>query len=146
MNISNVKKLIKLFEQSNITELSYADEEFKLTLKYTTTEEIPPKPDATGKKSDDSAKSESSHNETESNLKAIKSPMVGTFYRAPSPGAKPFVEVGKTVNKGDTLCIIEAMKIMNEIEAEFPCMIRKINIENAQKVEYGTVLFLVEPL
>jgi len=146
MNISNVKKLIKLFEQSNITELSYADEEFKLTLKYTTAEEIPPKPDATGKKSDDSAKSESSHNETESTLKAIKSPMVGTFYRAPSPGAKPFVEVGKTVNKGDTLCIIEAMKIMNEIEAEFPCIIRKINVENAQKVEYGTVLFLVEPL
>ncbi len=76
---------------------------------------------------------------------AIKSPMVGTFYRSSSPDADPFVKVGDHVKKGDTLCIIEAMKIMNEVEAEVSGVILDIQIENAQPVEYGQTLFLVEP-
>lgn len=76
----------------------------------------------------------------------ITSPIVGTMYRAPSPDAPPFVEVGQTVEKGQVLCIVEAMKLMNEIEAEYRCKIVKICKENAQPVEYGETLFLVEPL
>ena len=78
--------------------------------------------------------------------KAIISPMVGTFYRAPSPDAPPFVEAGSVVEKGDTLCIIEAMKMMNEIEAEFRGKVARVVAENGQTVEYGESLFMIEPL
>jgi acetyl-CoA carboxylase biotin carboxyl carrier protein len=80
-----------------------------------------------------------------SNLIEIKSPMVGTFYRAPEPGAEPYVKVGTRVTPGQTLCIIEAMKIMNEIESEVSGVVREILIEDAQPVEFGQVLFRVEP-
>jgi acetyl-CoA carboxylase biotin carboxyl carrier protein len=73
----------------------------------------------------------------------VKSPMVGTFYRAPSPGAKPFVEVGDKVSPGDTLCIIEAMKLLNEIEADHGGTIKEAYVENGQPVEYGEPLFLI---
>jgi len=73
----------------------------------------------------------------------VKSPMVGTFYRAPSPGAKVFVEVGDKVSPGDTLCIIEAMKLLNEIEADHGGMIKEVYAENGQPVEYGEPLFLI---
>jgi acetyl-CoA carboxylase biotin carboxyl carrier protein len=75
---------------------------------------------------------------------ALKSPMVGTFYRAPSPGAPSFVEVGQSVTKGQTLCIIEAMKLLNEIESDFSGTIKSILVENGQPVEYGQPLFLIE--
>ncbi|MDZ7359267.1 MAG: acetyl-CoA carboxylase biotin carboxyl carrier protein [candidate division KSB1 bacterium] len=78
------------------------------------------------------------------NLIEIKSPMVGTFYRAPGPDADPYVQIGTTVSKGQVLCIIEAMKLMNEIEAEFPCRIAEILVENGQPVEYNQPLFRVE--
>ena len=74
----------------------------------------------------------------------VKSPMVGTFYRAASPGAKPFVEVGSQVKEGDTICIIEAMKILNEIEADKTGTVTKILGENGQAVEYGQPLFVIE--
>lgn len=75
----------------------------------------------------------------------VRSPIVGTFYTAPSPNADPYVTVGQQVSKGNILCIIEAMKLMNEIECEFEGKISKILVENAQPVEYNQVLFLVEP-
>ncbi len=75
---------------------------------------------------------------------AVKSPMVGTFYRCASPGAKPFVELGDTVEQGDTLCIVEAMKLMNEIEADVGGTIKSILAENGQAVEYGQPLFVIE--
>ncbi len=74
----------------------------------------------------------------------IKSPMVGTFYRTPSPGAKPLVEIGQQVKEGDAVCIIEAMKIMNEIDTEFAGTITKVLVENGQAVEFGQPLFVVE--
>jgi len=77
---------------------------------------------------------------------AISSPIVGTFYRAPAPDAAPYVEIGQVVEKGQVFCIVEAMKLMNEIEAEFRCKVVNICKENAQPVEYGDTLFLVEPL
>jgi acetyl-CoA carboxylase biotin carboxyl carrier protein len=73
----------------------------------------------------------------------VKSPMVGTFYRAPSPGANPFIEVGQAVKPGDTLCIIEAMKLLNEIEAEVAGEIKEVLVENGQAVEYGQPLFVI---
>ncbi|MEO7741870.1 MAG: acetyl-CoA carboxylase biotin carboxyl carrier protein [Usitatibacter sp.] len=75
---------------------------------------------------------------------ALKSPMVGTFYRAPSPGAPSFVEVGQSVTKGQTLCIIEAMKLLNEIESDATGTVKAILVENGQPVEYGQPLFLIE--
>src|SRR5262245_40081195 len=78
-------------------------------------------------------------------LKEIKSPMVGTYYKAPEPGADPYVKVGSRVTQGQTVCIIEAMKIMNEIEAEIAGVIREVSVEDAQPVEFGQVLFRVDP-
>ena len=75
----------------------------------------------------------------------VRSPMVGTFYKAPEPGSKPYVAVGDRVSKGQILCIIEAMKIMNEIESEYSGVVREILVEDAQPVEYGQVLFKIDP-
>ena len=75
----------------------------------------------------------------------VKSPMVGTFYKAPEPGAEPYVKVGSRVSVGQTLCIIEAMKIMNELEAEVSGTVREVLVEDAQPVEFGQILFRVEP-
>jgi acetyl-CoA carboxylase biotin carboxyl carrier protein len=74
----------------------------------------------------------------------VKSPMVGTFYRSPSPGAASFVELGQTVKPGDTLCIIEAMKLLNEIEAEVGGVVKEVLVENGQPVEYGQPLFVID--
>jgi acetyl-CoA carboxylase biotin carboxyl carrier protein len=81
----------------------------------------------------------------QSNLVDIKSPMVGTFYRAPAPEAPPYVETGSHVSKGQTLCILEAMKLMNELESEVDGVIREVLVDNADPVEYGQVLFRIEP-
>lgn len=78
-------------------------------------------------------------------LVEVKSPMVGTFYAAPAPEAPPYVEVGSVVTKGQTLCILEAMKLMNELESEVDGIVREILVENAEPVEYGQVLFRIEP-
>ena len=78
-------------------------------------------------------------------LKEIRSPMVGTFYKAPEPGAEPYIKVGNRVSPGQTVCIIEAMKIMNEIEAEIAGAVREILVEDGQPVEFGQVLFRVDP-
>jgi acetyl-CoA carboxylase biotin carboxyl carrier protein len=83
--------------------------------------------------------------EAPSDLIEVTSPMVGTFYRAPSPEAPPYVEVGQRVAEGDTLCIIEAMKLMNELESEVGGTVSKVLVGNAEPVEYGQVLFLIEP-
>lgn len=80
-----------------------------------------------------------------SGVKEVKSPMVGTFYNSPSPDADPYVQVGSVVQKGDVLCIVEAMKLMNEVKAEFGGRIAEIKVENADPVEFGQVMFLVKP-
>jgi acetyl-CoA carboxylase biotin carboxyl carrier protein len=82
---------------------------------------------------------------SQSRLTEVKSPMVGTFYRSPEPGAEPYVKVGTRVTSGQTLCIIEAMKIMNELESEVAGVVREVLVEDAQPVEFGQVLFRVEP-
>jgi len=80
------------------------------------------------------------------NLLEIKSPMVGTFYRAPAPDAKPYIEIGEKINRGQTACIIEAMKIMNEIESEYDGRIVEVLAQNAQPVQFGQPLFVIEPV
>jgi acetyl-CoA carboxylase biotin carboxyl carrier protein len=80
----------------------------------------------------------------ESSGHVVKSPMVGTFYRASSPGAKPFVEIGDTIKEGETICIVEAMKILNEIEADKSGTVKQILVENGQAVEYGQPLYVIE--
>jgi acetyl-CoA carboxylase biotin carboxyl carrier protein len=79
-------------------------------------------------------------------LVRVEAPMVGTFYRAPQPGAPPFVEEGDAIASGQTLCVLEAMKLMNEIKAELEGIVRKIHVQNGQPVEFGQLLFEVEPL
>ena len=83
--------------------------------------------------------------ESDSGLAEVHSPMVGTFYRAPAPDAPPYVETGDRVEKGQTLCILEAMKLMNELEAEVSGTVREICVENAEPVEFGQVLFRIDP-
>jgi len=83
--------------------------------------------------------------EPKQNLIEVTSPMVGTFYRAPAPEAPPYVEIGSTISKGQTLCILEAMKLMNELESEYDGVVRQVLVENADPVEYGQVLFRIEP-
>jgi len=101
-------------------------------------------PASAGQGSPGAAPTESSPHPTR-NLVEVRSPMVGTFYRAPAPEAPPYVEVGTSVNEGQTLCILEAMKLMNELESEVEGIVREILVENADPVEYGQVLFRIEP-
>jgi acetyl-CoA carboxylase biotin carboxyl carrier protein len=86
---------------------------------------------------------ETAGGETEIELAVVKSPIVGTFYRSPEPGAASFIEIGSTVKKGDVLCIIEAMKLMNEIDSEYDGEIANIYVENGQSVQYGERLFAI---
>ena len=83
--------------------------------------------------------------EPDSDLAEVHSPMVGTFYRSPAPDAPPYVEPGDRVEKGQTVCILEAMKLMNELEAEVSGTVREICVENAEPVEFGQVLFRIDP-
>ena len=128
-----VSNLIALFEKSGLTELEFSNKQISLKLKRSSvksekTEEIVSREIKKGK---------------DEKVTIITSPLVGTFYRAPAPDAPPFVEKGTKVSKGDVICIIEAMKMMNSIEAEFDCTIREILQENGEKVEFGTPLFEV---
>jgi acetyl-CoA carboxylase biotin carboxyl carrier protein len=102
-------------------------------------------PAASGHASPAAAPSEPSPQAPARNLVEVKSPMVGTFYRAPAPEAPPYVEVGTAVTQKQTLCILEAMKLMNELESEVDGIVREILVENADPVEYGQVLFRIEP-
>jgi acetyl-CoA carboxylase biotin carboxyl carrier protein len=145
MNIKEIKEIVDLLKEANIRELELEKPSGKLKIKMNvaptqpTTFAEPTAPVEEKSPVQEAKKEENEH------LKTITSPMVGTFYSAPSPDAEPFVEENATIKKGDVLCIIEAMKIMNEVEAEFDCKVMSLLVENAQPVEYGEPLFLVEP-
>ncbi len=151
MDLRKLKKLIDLVEESGIAELEITEGEEKVRITRThaggqvmyapPVQQVAaaPAPAAAPAASAPPAAPEAAVPEGH----AVKSPMVGTFYRAPSPGAKPFVEVGQSVNPGDTLCIIEAMKLLNEIEADQAGVIKAILVENGQPVEYGEPLFII---
>ncbi len=155
MNLKEIKDLIKVFNNSALSKLKVEDGDFALTLEKGGTAPVvtaapaaqPVAATASPAPAAAPAASEpKSEKELPDNAVYITSPMVGTFYRAPSPDSPPFVKVGDTVKKGQTLCILEAMKIMNELEAEFDCKILDILVEDGQPVEYDMPLFLVEKL
>lgn len=148
MDIRKIKTLIEIIEKSDIAELEIHEGEESIRIsRYSNAKTLlqntgpganPAADQSSGLslKPDGSAETLSGH--------IIKSPMVGTFYLSPSPGAKNFVEVGSKVNVGDTLCVIEAMKILNQIESDKDGIVSKILVENSQPVEYNEPLFIIE--
>jgi acetyl-CoA carboxylase biotin carboxyl carrier protein len=153
MDIRKIKKLIEIIEESDVAEIEISEGEESVRISRYTSKGLPAAPapvyaapaqvaaptplvQATAAEPDTSDSIPSGH--------AVKSPMVGTFYRAASPSAPPFVEVGHKVKEGDTLCIIEAMKILNQIEADKSGVIKQILVENAEPVEYNQPLFIIE--
>ena len=147
MDIRKVKKLIELLEESGVSEIEIHEGEESVRIsRNTQTYAAAPIMQAPVAAAPVAAApvSEASAAPEEPSGHAVKSPMVGTFYRSSSPGAKPFTEVGQQVNVGDTLCIIEAMKLLNQIEADKSGTIKAIMVENGQPVEYNQPLFIIE--
>jgi acetyl-CoA carboxylase biotin carboxyl carrier protein len=150
MDLRKLKKLIDLVQESGIKELEITEGEERVrivrgggttsevminTPSQPPTASLPVAASATGPSTEQAQPEIKGH--------VLKSPMVGTFYRAGSPGAKPFVEVGDTVKNGQTICIVEAMKLLNEIEADKDGVIQAILVENGQPVEYGEPLVVI---
>jgi acetyl-CoA carboxylase biotin carboxyl carrier protein len=164
MNLDEIKKLIKIFEKSRIGELEIVQDNHKIKMTRTnqidqnssnmnggnTTYILPPsqaQKQDTAEYSRTPAHTESTEpqkTETNDNYYEVRAPMVGTYYSSPSPDASPYVKIGDSVAVGQTLCIIEAMKLMNEIQSEKGGKVAKILVENAQPVEYNQILFLIE--
>jgi len=160
MDFKQIQELIKIINKSNIGEISIEEKEFKVTIKQKKEEKItqvigaaapsvpvysaPPQQQqiAAAPQAD---KSKAAAEPKADNLVTIKSPMIGTFYRRPSPDKPIFAEVGDEITPGKVLCIIEAMKLFNEIESEVKGRIVKVLAEDASPVEYDQPLFLVEP-
>jgi len=155
MDFNFIKKLVQLVDASNVTDLEIEEENTKIkiskkgiTLPADVQAYAPSAVITQGNAVNTLAAQESGNNaeetETDSNLHEIKSPIVGTFFRASSPDAASFVQVGDSVSTGTTLCIIEAMKLMNEIESDVSGRIEKILVENGKPVEYNQPLFLIK--
>ncbi|HSO83372.1 MULTISPECIES: acetyl-CoA carboxylase biotin carboxyl carrier protein [unclassified Thiocapsa] len=151
MDIRKVKKLIELLEQSDVAEIEIHEGEESVRISRHGSGAMPmympqAMPMAVGPAAAPAPAAKASDEEDldEMEGEVVRSPMVGTFYRAPSPGSKAFVEEGQTVKAGETLCIIEAMKILNQIECEQGGTIRRILVENGQPVEYNQPLFVIE--
>ena len=151
MDIRKVKKLIELLEESGIAEIEIKEGEESVrisrgTTSATTSQIIVPET-STSSAVPTPVSEPSAVVEEQTTIPSghtINSPMVGTFYEAPAPGQKPFVELGQSVNVGDTLCIIEAMKMLNQIEADKAGTIKAVLAENGQPVEYGQALFVID--
>lgn len=159
MDINLIKKLIKIVEQSEITEFSVQEGDLKIKISKNShvgtqavfqqmpavIPEMAAKIPVPGSIQEEPKLLETKE-EKKSNLHEIRSPIVGTFYRAPAPDADPYVQVGDIVQPGTVLCIVEAMKLMNEIESDVSGKIVKILVENATPVEYNQPLFLIETM
>ena len=154
MDIRKVKKLIELLEESGVAEIEINEGEESVRIsRYTSNPTVampaaPPPPISVALPGAAAGPAAPVVDRPEEKSvpqgHTVSSPMVGTFYRAPTPGAKPFVELGQQVSEGDTLCIIEAMKMLNQIEADKAGTIAAILVDNAEPVEYGQVLFVIE--
>ena len=149
MDLRKLKKLIDLVQDSGIAELEITEGEEKVRITSIVAggqpfyAQAPTMPAWTGPAPTSAVPVAAAEMDDQPEGHVVKSPMVGTFYRTPSPGAKSFVEIGQQVNVGDTLCIIEAMKLMNEIESDVGGTVKAILIENGQPVEYGEPLFII---
>lgn len=150
MNLKEIKELITLMNENDLMELEVEREGTKIRLRKsasgkieTLAEERAPLRLAQAVQPEQKPQEPA---RPEKNLSAVKAPMVGTFYRSPGPDTKSYVEIGQTVEIGQVVCIIEAMKLMNEIKSEVKGKIVEILVENARSVEYGQTLFVVEPM
>ena len=145
MDIRKVKKLIEMLESSNLEEIEIqeGEESVRLVKGHGNPQNIAPQSIVVPQDNKHKIINEEiqSNEDTKEDTNLINSPMVGTFYASASPGAKPFVSVGDIVAEGDVVCIVEAMKMMNEIKSEFSGKVLSINVENAEPVEYGQSLF-----
>jgi len=139
MELKQLEALIATLKEGGVTEFEYEDESYRIRLGRGQVTAVAPAMVSSAPPSASPASIPTSENDTV----FVTSPFVGTFYRAASPDAEPFVTDGATISKGQALCIVEAMKLMNEIEAEFAGTIVKILVENGQSVEYGQKLFEV---
>jgi len=151
MDINLLKRLVKVVEQSNITEFSVQEGDLKIKISKNSKQSVntvvsQPTNPVVVQATEPVAAQEPPKKEEEvnENYHEIRSPIVGTFYRAPAPDADPYVQVGDHVSVGSVLCIVEAMKLMNEIESDADGKIVKILVENATPVEYNQPLFLIE--
>ena len=151
MDIRKVKKLIELLEESGIAELEINEGEESVRISRFSSVAAPsqvsyaPAPAAPAPAPVAAAPAgEPAEEEEMPSGHVVVSPMVGTFYSAPSPGSKPFVNVGDSVSEGDTVCIVEAMKILNQIEADASGIVKAILVDNAQPVEYGQPLMIID--
>lgn len=140
MDLKKLKSFIKFMDDNNLSELEIEEDKQRIRLKKYEGQ----KPQISYQNLPETPKKEVK-TENQENLIEIKSPMVGTFYRSSSPDAKPYAEAGKVIKEEDTLCIIEAMKVMNEIKSETSGTIVKILVEDGQPVEFGQTLFTVKP-
>jgi acetyl-CoA carboxylase biotin carboxyl carrier protein len=148
MDIRKIKKLIEMIENSDVAEIEIKEGEESIRInRYVAQTAVPvhyaPAP-VIPSASVINLNESTTVAKPEIKGHAMKSPMVGTFYRSASPGSKVFVEVGQSVKVGDTLCIIEAMKILNQIEADKSGVVTQICVDNAEPVEYGQILFIIE--
>jgi acetyl-CoA carboxylase biotin carboxyl carrier protein len=151
MDIRKVKKLIELLEESGISEIEISEGEESVRISrypkpgaITTTVAVPAAPAAAPSSPAAPAAAAGTAPAPPTRGQQVTAPMVGTFYSGPAPGAKPFVEIGTEVKPGDTLCVIEAMKMMNQIESEFAGRVVSILVENGSPVEFGQTLFVIE--
>ncbi len=149
MDLRKLKTLIDLVAESGIAELEITEGEGKVRIvKFSQTLQpvayhVPEAPAAAAAPAPAAAAAPAPEAAPVPQGHVVKAPMVGTFYRAPNPGAAPFVDVGQSVKEGDALCIIEAMKLLNEIEADKSGVIKEILVENGEPVEYGQPLFVI---
>jgi len=154
MNLKEIKEIIALMNENNLNEIEIEREGLKLKLKKSADGVVAMGPTHYAVESLPAPKAAASvlppaisgTVDSSKENKDIKSPMVGTFYRAPSPEAAAFVEVGQTVEVGQVVCIVEAMKLMNEIKSEVRGKIVEVAVQNAEPVEFGQTLFVVDPL
>jgi oxaloacetate decarboxylase alpha subunit len=138
-----VREVVRIVQESGIGELTIEEDGMRVAVRKTTDAE--PAAALTAPLAQSELAAAPAPRAPSNGLVRIESPMVGTFYRAPQPGAPSFVEEGDAVATGQTLCILEAMKLMNEVKAEVEGIIRKIHVGNAEPVEFGQLLFEVEP-
>lgn len=154
MDIAQIRKLIKLVQSSDLTEIEVTEgdqtvrisRQSQFVAQPATQTFVAPAPAAAAPAAAAPAADAAPVAEELADQHTVKSPMVGTFYRSPSPDADAFVNEGEKVKKGDVLCIIEAMKMMNEIEAEYDGVVESILIENGTALEYGQPMFVITPL
>ncbi|MBU0694756.1 MAG: acetyl-CoA carboxylase biotin carboxyl carrier protein [Candidatus Omnitrophica bacterium] len=142
MKLDKLNEFIKFMNENDLCELEVEEEGKRVRLKKSSQDH----PVIVSQISPQNKLEQSREPEKEQGLVEINSPMVGTFYRAPSPGTKPYVEVGDDAKLGDIICIIEAMKLMNEIKADREGKIVQILVENGESVEFGQTLFMIKPI